>query len=88
MLLLNSQSKETHLTKTTLMLMSWWHHLFQHVLQSLCLKVNHKLLLLSSVQILQQSSVIGIIEVFDADGTDLPVVLSCLLHDGLQDGVS
>lgn len=67
---------------------SWWHHLFQHVLQSLSLKIDHKLLLLSPVQILQQSSVTGIVEVFDADGADLPVVLSCLLHDGLQDGVS
>lgn len=68
--------------------MSWWHHLFQHVLQPFGLEVDHKLLLLSPVQILQQSSVVGIVKVLHADGADLPVVLSCLLHDGLKDGVT
>lgn len=68
--------------------MSWWHHLFQHVLQPLRLKVDYKLLLLSAVQVLQQPAVTGVVEVFHADGADLPVVLSRLLHDGLQDGVS
>lgn len=64
------------------------HHLFQHVLQSLRLQVDNKLLLLPSVQIVQQSPVTGIIEVLDTDGTDLPVVLSRPLHDGLQDGIA
>lgn len=70
------------------MLRSRWRHLFQHVLQPLGLQVDDELLLLSPVQILQQPSVVCVGEAFDADGADLPVVLSRLLHDGLQDSVS
>lgn len=64
------------------------HHLFQHVLEPFRLQVDDELLLLPPVQVLQQPSVAGIVEVLHADGAHLPVVLSRLLHDGLQDGVS
>lgn len=70
------------------MLVSRCRHLFQHVLQPLGLEVDDKLLLLPPVQVLEQPAVAGVVEVFNTDGADLPVVLSCLLHDGLQDGVT
>lgn len=76
-----------HQTDTKQTMMSRRRHLFQHVLQPLRLEVDDELLLLPPVQILQQASVTGVVEVFHADGADLPVVLSRLLHDGLQDGV-
>lgn len=63
-------------------------NLFQHVLQSLRLQVDDKLLLLPPVQIVQQPPVTGVVEALHTDGADLPVVLSRPLHDGLQDGVA
>ncbi len=59
-------------------------HLFQHVVQSLCLQVYNKRLFLPAVQVFEKLPVTGIIKVLDTYGADLPTVLACLFHDSLQ----
>lgn len=63
-------------------------YLLQHVGESLWLQVYDKCFLLPTVQVLQELPVVGVVEVLHADCTDLPAILTCFLHDGLQDGVS
>ncbi len=59
-------------------------HLFQHVVQSLCLQVYNKRLFLPAVQVFEKLPVTGIIKFLDTYGADLPTILACLFHDSLQ----
>ncbi len=68
------------LTLTTILL----SHLFQHVVQSLCLQVYNKRLFLPAVQVFEKLPVTGIIKFLDTYGADLPTILACLFHDSLQ----